>query len=291
MEDKKYLEIYPSEVAAKKILNHLDKLLKDKPKVYRKTIQRYKKLGEVLSQCLDRINKFIEFEALSSSSDAEFSELTTPASESSNTTSMQPCSEYLHSNTTSTNSPQNSFKLAQYSSTLELGSNTDFGYEQVNQCAKMINQWFQARIPSNSKVSDFRYNLDQIPLWISHIVITYGYYLETNQLDLLKSEFDVWCEDVQKDPHNTYRLPYHVYHTNISNKSECYTLSAVLIYDLLIEKCYFPLIEIANMDPNQVLTTVKQNNAGLAGAIRYRISKQGELLDTLGFIKTSGGEN
>ena len=293
----KYLEIYPSEVAAKKILSHMEKMLKDKPKVYKKTILRYKKLAELLITCLDKINKFIESETLLSSDDTEFDELSKTSEDNieafKDSEPIQRISnsveEFDDIHINSQICYNNAQSILQYSSILQTGSNLDFGYAEVNQCAKLVNLWFQSRIPKSAKESDFRYNINQIPLWISHIIITYGYYFEQGKVYELEQEFKYWCNEIKEDPHNTYRVPYCVYHTVNSDKRESFTLSAVLISDLLTEKCYYPLIEQNKLPSSDVISIVKANNPALSGAIRTRINKQGELFETLGFTSTEGG--
>lgn len=296
-EKLKYLEIYPSEVAAKKILKHLDKMLEEKPKVYKKTLLRYKKLAELLMQCLDKINKFIESETLLSSDDTEFDELSKSADDNiesfNNSTSIKQISTNLENfdDVHTSGQQYNSSKISKYRTILQTGSNIDFGYEEINQCAKLVNMWFQARIPKNSKNSDFRYNINQLPLWISHIIITYGYYLEQGKVYDLEQEFKYWCKEIEEDPHNTYRVPYCVYNTCKSDKRECFTLSAVLIFDVLIEKCYYSLLDTVKYSGPDVVSLVRDNNPALANAIRTRINNQEALLETLEFTSTAEGGN
>lgn len=296
-EKLKYLEIYPSEVAAKKILAHLEKMLEEKPKVYKKTILRYKKLAELLMMCLDKINKFIESETLLSSDDTEFDELSKPVDDNiesfKEANSIRRITNNLEDfdNLHTSGQQFNSSSILKYSTILQTGSNLDFGYEEVNQCAKLINQWFQARIPKNSKDSDFRYNINQIPLWISQIIITYGYYFEQGKVYDLEQEFNRWCKEIKEDSHNVYRVPYCVYNTCRSDKRECFTLSAVLISDLLTEKCYYSLLNLVNDNSNTVISIVRENNPGLTNAIRTRINNQNVLLETLEFTSTAEGGN
>lgn len=293
-EKLKYLEIYPSEVAAKKILAHLEHVLKDKPKVYKKTILRYKKLAELLILCLDKINKFIESETLLSSDETEFDELSKPADEVATSfksvDAIQKISNNLEDfdNIHTNNQQYNFSSILKYKTILQTGSNLDFGYTEVNQCAKLINMWFQARIPKSSKDSDFRYNINQIPLWISHIIITYGYYFEQGRVYDLEQEFVRWCKEIQEDPHNTYRVPYCVYNTCRSDKRENFTLSAVLISDILDEKCYYSLKDMRNSkEVTDVASIVRSNNPALLQAIRTRINNQEVLLETLEFTSTA----
>lgn len=299
LDDKqlKYLEIYPSEVAANKILSHMDKMLEDKPKVYKKTILRYKQLANILIACLDKINKFIESETLLSSDDTEFDELSKPLEDTikpfKNSAELKRLSdsteEFDEMHTSAKEKYNTASNIAQYSSILQTGANAEFGYEEINQCARLINMWFQARIPRSSKNTEFRYNVSQIPLWISHIIITYGYYFEQGKVYDFEQELKHWCKEIQEDPHNTYRVPYCVYNIGRSDNHEYYTLSAVLISDILLEKCYYPMLDKCKGTNCDVASIVKANNPGLSGAIRTRINKQDELLETLGFTSTEGG--
>lgn len=296
-EKLKYLEIYPSEVAAKKILAHMEQMIADKPKVYKKTILRYKKLAELLIRCLDKINQFIESETLLSSDETEFDELSKPISETesfNNSESLQRLStsiegfDDIHTNGQKFNP---SASIGKVSTILQTGSNLDFGYEEINQCAKLVNKWFQARIPKSAEETDFRYNINQIPLWISQIIITYGYYFDQGKVYDLEQEFNHWCQEIKEDPHNTYRVPYCVYHTVTADKRENFTLSAVMISDILLEKCYYSLNDIIKSENNDVISIVKANNPALSNAIRTRINNQNALLETLEFTSTAKGGN
>lgn len=291
-EKLKYLEIYPSEVAAKKILAHMDQMLKDKPKVYKKTIIRYKKLAELLIKILNKINQFIESETLLTSDETEFNELSKPLDD--NVMPFEHIStsaEEFDGMHTSAQKYNTSVNIGKISTILQTGANIDFGYEEINQCARLVNMWFQSRIPKSASESDFRYNINQIPLWISHIIITYGRYFDLGKVYDLEQEFTYWCEEIKEDPHNTYRVPYCVYNTTRSDDTKEFSLSAVLIYDVLLEKCYYSLSDTMNIGGNDVISIVKIKNPGLSNAIRTRINHQDELLNTLGFTSTNKGGN
>ena len=86
-------------------------------------------------------------------------------------------------------------------------------------------------------------------------------------------------------------MPYCVYNTVRTGSHESFTLSAVLISDLLAEKCYYSLSDTIKLNGEDVVSLVKTNNPGLSKAIRTRINHQDELLDTLGFTSTATGGN
>ena len=210
-EKLKYLEIYPSEVAAKKILAHMNQMLHDKPKVYKKTIIRYKKLAELLINILNKINQFIESETLLTSDETEFNELSKlsddtvkPFERIQDISNSEEEFDGIHTNEKKASAAINTGKI---STIVQAGANIDFGYEEINRCAKLINMWFQARIPKSSEESDFRYNVNQLPLWISHIIIAYGHYFDQGKVYDLEQEFAYWCDEIKEDPHNTYRVP------------------------------------------------------------------------------------
>lgn len=292
-EKLKYLEIYPSEVAAKKILAHMNQMLHDKPKVYKKTIIRYKKLAELLINILNKINQFIESETLLTSDETEFNELSKlsddtvkPFERIQDISNSEEEFDGIHTNEKKASAAINTGKI---STIVQAGANIDFGYEEINRCAKLINMWFQARIPKSSEESDFRYNVNQLPLWISHIIIAYGHYFDQGKVYDLEQEFAYWCDEIKEDPHNTYRVPYCVYNIIRSDDAKDFSLSAVLISDVLIEKCYYSLNDTMKIDGNDVISIVKMKNPGLSKAIRTRINHQNDLLHTLGFTSTSEG--
>lgn len=278
----KYLEIYPSEVAGKKIAEHLDKMLKNPPKVYRKTLKRYEKLAILLLDCVDKINRLLQQEALLSSGTSEFDELSTDDSAEIEAKLQQiqanshETSEFLKKNIDlpdTTSSKSNKQTIAQYAEVFREGSTLHFGYAEVDDCAKLMNEWYTARFVPKLKNPNFKYQITQLPVWSAYIVLAYGKHHAEGNLSAFKQRFNNWIQSVQTDMNNCWALPSEVYSLikNISPQ-DC-TLDAVAIYDILMEKCYYKLTEsnvAIKMDPNLIAMLVKSNSKELSDPISMR---------------------
>lgn len=302
----KYLEIYPSEVAGKKISDHLDKMLKDPPKVYRKTLKRYEKLAILLLDCVDKINKLLQQEALLSSGPSEFDELST---EDSNEiadklneiqSKTRETSTFLQKHVElpdATRSNVNKLTISQYAQVFKEGSSTDFGFVEADDCAKLINEWFTYRFIPKVKNKNFKYQLTQLPIWTTYIVLAYGKHHSAGDIEQFKSRFGSWITSIQTDMNNCWALPAEVYSLikNIT-PADC-TVDAVAIYDILMDKCYYKLTEnnvAIRLDPNLIAMLVKSNNPDLAETISMRFRHPEALINQADLLcydsESIGGE-
>ena len=160
MKQPEYLEIYPSEVAARKISKHLDKMIEVKPRVYRKTLLHYRQLAYLLLECVTKIIRMLQSEMLLSSEDTEFQELVSDIDDLGCLVDEQPNQETkrLVGDT-----------LKQYRSVFKQASEYDFGYREVNECAELLNYWILHRFSGFNP--NFKYQIKQLPIWATFIVI------------------------------------------------------------------------------------------------------------------------
>lgn len=278
----KYLEIYPSEVAGKKIAEHLDKMLQDPPKVYRKTLKRYEKLAILLLDCVDKINRLLQQEALLSSEASEFDELSSEDSSEIEEklkevqTNSRETAEFLQRNIEvpdTSNTKTNKATISQYATVFAEGDKLDFGYAEADDCAKLINEWFLARFVPKVRNVNFKYQITQLPVWTAYIVLAYGKHHAEGNLEAFKKRFHKWIESVQSDMNNCWALPAEVYALiKKTNPKDC-TVDAVAIYDILMDKCYYKLTEnnvAVKLDPNLIAMLVKSNNKELSEPISMR---------------------
>lgn len=97
LKKKKYLEIYPMEVAAKKINNLLDAMLEHKPNMYAKTRERYRSLAKLLLVCVDKISRLLQEDMLDTKNETdEFEELNAEPVDISDTENSMVISEQLN---------------------------------------------------------------------------------------------------------------------------------------------------------------------------------------------------
>jgi hypothetical protein len=292
----KYLEIYPSEVAARKISKHLDKMAEIRPRVYRKTLLRYRKLAYILIECITKIVRMLQSEMLLSSEDAEFQELVSDfdieqidelrdsVDALGNLIEKQP-SQDIKKLTADT------VKL--YKSIFEQAAHTNFGYVEVNECAKLLNHWIIRRFSGYNP--NFRYQIKQIPIWATFIVIAYGKYHSLGQTRQFSEEFIEWCDDLDSDNNNCWALPYSVFNMMKVLNSDNFTADAIVIYDILIEKCLYQLLDGAKnvkapMDSSYIVSLAKEHRPELSHMIKTRFTKQAELIESLSLCPADDSE-
>lgn len=316
---KKYLEIYPMEVANSKISKLLDEVLKEKPNMYSKTKFRYEKLAESLLDNTQKILCILQEEMLVSDTDGEFNDLysTDDAnlsckiqnltkkfesikafSEHSEITPLKPISSSASAD--KENLPEEDLKrmkgltLRFFLKVFEQGNSYNFGYVEVNECAQLIYKWFSTRFFNIPDTEHFVYNMKYIPDWVSGFIIAFGKAYEQNELPDFLSRMSGWITSIQ-DPKSktyTYTVPAEIYRiTKDEIDPKDFTLSAVIINDILMDKCYYMLMSsefdngYINLDAQQVASWVKLYNPILIPEIKKRFANQADIIQRLGFTK------
>ena len=289
MKQPEYLEIYPSEVAARKISKHLDKMLKVKPRMYRKTLVRYKQLAGLLLECVAKIVKMLQSEVLLSSGDAEFQELVSDID-------IEEIDELRASvdtlgNLVDKKPTQESRKIAGetiklYKDVFKQAAGHDFGYVEANECADLLNYWIVRRFSGFNP--NFKYQIKQLPVWATFIIIAYGKYHATGFSNKFVVEFKQWCDNLDEDVSNCWALPYNVFNmTKVIDPSN-FTINAMVIYDILIDGCLYKLLEAKiPMDSAYVAKLLKEYQPDRAHEVRTRIAKRKELIEELNLRPTS----
>ena len=284
-----YLEIYPSEVAARKISKHLDKMVTDKPRVYRKTLLRYKKLAQLLLECVAKIVRMLQSEVLLSSGDTEFQELVSDF-DTEQIDELRDSVESLGS--LLEKKPSNETKklttetLRAYRTTFGQAVNQDFGYIEVNECAELLNYWLVRRFSGINP--NFKFQIKQLPVWASFIVIAYGKYHALGYTSKFVMDFKSWCDLLDSDDNNCWALPYNVFNMTKVIEPENFTVDAMVIYDILIEGCLSPLIDTAiPMNPSYIVNLLKSYRPDMAYEVRTRFTKQQELIERINLHPTT----
>lgn len=292
MQRTKYLEIYPSEVAARKISKHLDKMAEIRPRVYQKTLLRYRKLAHVLIECVTKIVCMLQSETLLSSDDAEFQELVSDFN-------IEQIDELRDSVDALGNlvdrAPSQELKklsndtLKLYKTIFKQAATFDFGYVEVNECANLLNCWIIHRFSGYNP--NFRYQIKQLPIWATFIVIAYGKYHSLGQSLTFSQEFKTWCEEIDMDNNNCWALPYKVFNMIKTIEPDNFTLDALVIYDILVSNCFYQLLDGAKgvkipMDSSFIAKLVKTHRPELAHDVSTRFTRQNELIEALSLCPT-----
>ena len=292
MQRAKYLEIYPSEVAARKISKHLDKMAEVKPRVYHKTLLRYKKLAFTLLECVTKIVNMLQAEILLSSEDTEFQELVSDL-DIEQIDELRDSVDSLGNLIERKSSPE-SRKLAgdtlkQYKTTFKEAADYDFGYIEVNQCADLLNYWITRRFSGFNP--NFKYQIKQLPVWASFIVIAYGKYHSIGETTQFITDFKHWCDTLDDDNSNCWALPYNVFNMTKTVNPNNFTIDALVIYDLLVDGYLYKLSEQKiPMESSYVAKLTKEYKPDLAHTVRTRFTKQQELIETLSLHSTTDME-
>jgi len=307
LRQEKYLEIRSSEVAANKVHKHLQNLLATKPRLYKKSLIRYKDLAYILMDCVDLIIRFLTSNLLSDSGNDEFNELTdievdddviaikAKLEESINL--LNTYNQLTSGNITqiTNNDPDKSkincaYMAKIYGEVLANATDIDYGYTEINDCAKLINYWYSTRMLHMS-TNHKAYNIAQLPNWICYIILMYGKYHANGQTQFFIDTLMKWCNDANEDFSNKYAVPKEI--TNLSKSSYVndYTLDALIIYDILMEQGYLPLVlddnSIVPMNPNFIVDITKENNPNLDKMIKTRFTKREKYIKQIGLTRTS----
>ena len=307
MRQEKYLEIRSSEVAANKVHKHLQNLLATKPRLYKKSLIRYKDLAYILMDCVDLIIRFLTSNLLSDSGNDEFNELTDVEADGDIVAIKAKLEESMNlldtynkltsgniskadDDATGDKSKINCAYMAKiYGEVLANAAEIDYGYTEINDCAKLIHYWYSTRMLHMS-TNHRAYNIAQLPNWICYIILMYGKYHANGQAQFFINTLKKWCDDANNDFSNKYAIPKDITNLVKSSYVNDYTLDALIIYDILMEQGYLPLVlddnSIVPMNPNFIVDITKENNPNLDKMIKTRFTKREKYLKQIGLTRT-----
>lgn len=243
------LDIYGAEKHVLKLLEYIQGVASARPKMYAKSKDRLRELASNCYQIVQLISSMLEEEALgqdveefSQCADSNVSELIVSMQDQLN--NLQKFIGVTAESHVQT-SVESAIKIPKdvrreamrnYGAVLHNLAETNIEYGVVSDLAKVLWRWYDTRFFQNSKSStNFRYNIRRLPDWIYSIVLTYSKYVESgNQLEFLQL-FDSWCEQIQYSDSAKFAIPYEVYLVDKSHRAEDLTLTAVVMWDILID--------------------------------------------------------
>lgn len=258
----KYHEIYPLENAAEKISSELEYQKDIKPRLYKSSVERYRKLQEKLIEAAKNISILLDEDPLvvATASSAELPELSNYVDEDGNINSEEietaatiqssvipssADSERNASGDSNNQLPAYQDKSSLNKKILSTYAHTIINAEpikpiQINEtlgCLDIIKRWFSARFIYHSK--DFKYKIDQFPIWITDIAFAYGYNYEQGTLHEHLDMWNKWFKSVEDGSNTKWALPYDVLqYSKNSEYANRYTASGYLIA-LDISESYF----------------------------------------------------
>lgn len=294
-----YIEVSRIQAHADKINSQLEQVLSNQPQMYSKTKDKYKNLAISLLSSVEKIADILEADSLASvdNKSSEFESSSLDMSELSD--AIHTASNKIDSYTSFVSSEVpikpistniNKETLHRYGQILEQASTYDFGYEEVNECAYILNKWFKSRF-SSTEDDLFKYNIAYLPTWITNIIILYGRYLKNKDTDSFITMMMDWCANLAIKP-NKWAVPYEVHQLSKSAHPGTYTMEAVIIGDVLMDEVLYQLTEynspgiVANLESYAVASEVKSKNPALLPIIRTRLAKRDELIQEYNLTKS-----
>lgn len=288
VDKSKYLSIYSLENAAKKIADNLDLMLEQRPKMYEKTKVRYNNIALSLISSVEKIAKIAQLDMLSTQSSDEFSELSPIGFDENIDLALKQAQQEVETARAFSSNTSNkiSIDLNAIDKIFYEVSQIEFGWSEVNQCARLLYSWYHSRfIEHPAQTCNYSY----LGGWVTKFILQFGNHCAKHSADGFETSLYEWCKRLDISS-VIYAQPFFIY--NILNSSEPaeFTLEAVLVNDLLYSKGLYQLSELYSMfDSQEVYRIVKNKNPALTPKINLRFAKQSDLIESVGFTKTLEG--
>ena len=235
------MDIYSANAQLKKLIQFVDSILESDRTLYSKTKAKLKIMSDDCSYIMHAIEDIL-CDDMYTDSDDEFDGL-----EGKPDMIVSSDTEQTHVSSTiyKMSSSDKKKVFGDYANVLYQVSNKDTGYSAVNDCAKIIWMWFDYRfILSKENCPNFRYSLHSMSQWISAIVLYFAKYYESNDQFECISYLRDWSEKLVTDIQpNNYPLPYNIYKVYAYPSSEYVSLTANVIWDILIDNGYYQLLD------------------------------------------------
>ena len=270
-----YNRLHSLSDTAEKVVRLVDDVVENRPQVqYAKTKQRYQGIVTDLMRAVNKMLPLVEEGLLipDETSD-EFNELSKNLVDRINETAQGSKKTDLKAVIQPTNTgKENIFVL--FDSVFADAADTEFGYEEVDMCAKSLYRWFHTRFIEHPGV----YKTTELSNWVRNFIIAFGKASRDNTLYSLQTHIETWCQKLESEPVK-YAVPYEIYEIAKHKDADEYTLEAVLISDILFSECLCRLTkaELPNsqivLDALAVADFVRNRNKSLVPDIRTRFSK------------------
>ena len=113
-------------------------------------------------------------------------------------------------------------------------------------CANILYTWVYIRFFSSIKThGSFKYNAKRIPRWLMLFVVAYGKHVVDGTDTEFCIKFDTWISSIQNsDAGNKYAVPYEIYQLDRSLSGLDLTLTAVVLWDILMDSGLSQLCDI-----------------------------------------------
>lgn len=226
----------------RKLLEYVESVADEKPRMYEKSKYRLRDLASTCNKVVSVISEILQEEVLMDDID-EFEDAAPDVDEllASMEEQLGKLREFTATGTKATTvtvTPSSRKKaIAAYRNAFKSMISVSSGYEYADECASMLWNWLDLRFYKTTARSTFRYNMKRFPTWVRDFVILYGYSVHTHSSDKFMFEFHKWLELIQEtDAKDKYAVPYNVYQFGKYVDESKLTLESAVIWDILLDK-------------------------------------------------------
>lgn len=240
------MEIYSAENHARLVVEFLEKLHQDSPKMYNTTRNRLRSISSDCFRSIELISKILEEDSLIDEEEFsqdrnEIQQLAAQMHEDSDKAAKQidELTQFTSTSTVKLTAEERRYLVKYYGKVLSGLAAAQIPYSIAADCAKILWRWYSARFFKGSVT--FKYNVAKISTWIRDIVITYGLYQHNHIRDMFIAEFDAWCDNIFK---YSYPVPYIVHSTVKQISDKVTNLESLCLWDILVD--YGLIVELPN---------------------------------------------
>lgn len=240
------MDIYSADAHLDRVLKFIKEFAESNPSMYEPTRNRLRILEQKASQIVKVTVDLLQDEVIGLD-DEEFAQATSDSEIAEFVSSIQAELDRLKLLTSSktvpvakppsTISPATRKRtLFEYGRALKAVAATSTNCEKVDTCASLLWRWFDTRFYVTPQTHPkFKYNIRRIPTWIRDIVVMYGHAVETHTDVKFVEGFVNWCAQLDiSEAGDKFAVPYEVYEFNKDHKPSDLTLTAVVIWDVLV---------------------------------------------------------
>lgn len=236
------VDIYSAEGHVAKLLEYVKSISETQPSMYKKSKDRLKKISDTCTEVVKCISEILQDEVLSDETE-EFSATDTEVLKShilSMESTISKLKSFLQVSDRATDSLQTKQSMKsvdevslyqKYKSSIEKLYLNQTPFKSVNQFSNILKVWFNSRF-SSALDPLFRYNFSNVNYWIQLYVLVYSKHILTGTVDAFESHVLRWAVD---EKFQKYAVPFEVNKLNQSIDSSDLTLTAVVLFDVLVD--------------------------------------------------------
>lgn len=243
------MDIHSAESHLDKVNEYLEDLMMN-PRIYSKTKDKLRHLSDELFRGIDLISKILMEESLSTESGFEAkaeSEFDSAVAEFElhsyeTTQKAEELKQFISASEAVAQQSKDSYRkrsiISKYGRVLsQVAVASGNSPTSVSDCAKILSRWYNLRFFEAAKHSNnFHYNVRQIKDWIEYVVIAYGSYVSTGNVDTFFQIMNDWCDKLMSTPQLIpYALPIEIFQLGRSTSKVNATDTAMCIWDMLFD--------------------------------------------------------